>query len=369
MDVINRSLPEILRSNAGEPVLTAEQWERARRPEIVGLFREYVYGVEPLQRPEGLRFTVETTDDMMDGTAIRKQVAIEFTGPGGTGTIELLLFVPKNAQKLSPAFLLINNRGKQHASSDRTEKSPFWPAELLVSQGYAAAIFQVEDVDPDFDDGFLNGVHGIFDAAGNGARPGNAWGTIAAWAWGASRALDYLETDELIDSSKIAVVGHSRGGKTALWAGALDKRFAMVVSNNSGCTGAAISRGKKGETVKDINTKFPHWFSGNYKQYNGREQELPVDQHMLLSLIAPRLLYVTSATEDSWADPEAEFLSSTLVEPVYRLYGHRALDASEFPQPEAPIHGGKAGYHLRTGKHDLTEYDWLCFIHFADDRM
>ncbi|MDF2724515.1 MAG: acetyl xylan esterase, partial [Paenibacillus sp.] len=300
------AVPDILRMQDGAPVTTKEQWEQARRPEIVSLFRQHVYGTEPVQRPEGLSFTVETTDGMMGGTARRKRVRIQYDAPRGKGEFELLLFVPQQATKPSPAFLMINNRGKQHADREAEGMTQFWSAELIVSLGYAAAIFQVGDIDPDNYDDFRDGVHGLFDPErGEGeARPGDAWGTIAAWAWGASRAMDYLVSDEQIDSGKVAVVGHSRGGKTALWAGALDERFAMVVSNNSGCTGAAVSRGKQGETVKAINTKFPHWFAGNYSLYNDREEELPVDQHMLLASIAPRLLYVASATEDAWADPQ-----------------------------------------------------------------
>jgi hypothetical protein len=279
--------------------------------------------------------------------------------------IRLLLFVPSGMDRPVPALLLLNNRGVAQMDPERGMKSPFWPAELIVSRGYAAAVIDNDDADPDYDDGFRNGVHGIFDRF-QGRRPADAWGTIAAWAWGASRVMDYFETDSDIDAAKTAVVGHSRSGKAALWAGAVDERFAMVVSNNSGSTGAAIARGKIGETIKDINERFPHWFNENYKAFNEREAELPVDQHMLLSLIAPRLLYVASATQDEWADPVSEFLALVHAGPVYRLFGYETIGIEQFPPPDSPIYVDRMGYHLRTGEHDLTEYDWNCFMDFAD---
>jgi dienelactone hydrolase len=368
MDNRLATLPDLLMCNNGIQVTTAADWIRKRRPEILELFRTHVYGREP--QPLSVRFHVAEEKGYMGGKATRKKVDITFTGPYGKGVIPLLLFVPNaiESDKPAPVFLLINNRDNDYLDLDQEEQDEFWPAKAIVDRGYAAAVFHVKDVDPDEHDGFRNGVHGIFEAPGtpDAPRPSDAWGTIAAWAWGASRVMDYLVTDTDLDANRVAVVGHSRGGKTALWAGALDERFAMIVSNNSGSTGAAISRGKTGETIYHINTRFPHWFAENYKTYNDRENELPVDQHMLLSLIAPRCVYVSSATEDNWADPQSEFLSLKLAEPAYQLLSAPGLGTHSFPQPETPIHGEKLGYHLRTGEHDLKEYDWHCFMDFAD---
>ncbi|GGH79937.1 hypothetical protein JOD43_002284 [Pullulanibacillus pueri] len=357
MDERIASLPEVLETLDGEKVTSAEQWQQKRRPEIFKCFREHVFGREPC--PDRLSFHM-ISEEQLKETIKSKKVRLTYVGPGGEGTFNVHLLIPCQSRQPVPAFLLIN-----HQTPESPLSTSFWPTDEIVSRGYAAIVIHVQEIDPDFDDGFKNGVHALFDAPGE-PRPKNAWGTLAAWAWGASRVMDYLETDPDIDQHRVAVVGHSRGGKTALWAGAVDQRFKMVVSNNSGCTGAALSRGKKGETIKAINTRFPHWFAENYKAFNDKEYDMPFDQHMLLSLIAPRLLYVTSATEDDWSDPESEFLSLLLTSPVYQLFGLKGLGESPYPSPEEPIIGEHVGYHLRTGQHDLVEYDWKCFLDFAD---
>jgi hypothetical protein len=361
-------LPDVLLTQSGERVTTSAAWQTVRRPEVVELFRKHVYGRAPVGRPADLQFeTVDSAADAMGGKATRKQVKITWRGPGGEGAMRLVLFTPNDAKKPAPCFLLICNRpAAANIDPTREVKSPFWPAEEIVARGYAAAAFFNGDVAPDKEDGFKSGVYPIYDAA---PRPADAWGAIAAWAWGASRALDYLVTDPAIDGQRVAVVGHSRGGKTALWAGAEDERFAMVVSNDSGCTGAALARGKTGEHIRDINHSFPHWFDQNYKAFDGREEALPLDQHMLAALIAPRLLYIASASEDTWADPKSEFLSGVHASPVFRLFGVEGFSSVTMPPPETPLHDGHIGYHLRAGKHNLTEYDWGRFMDFADKHL
>lgn len=362
------ALPEALITQSGQKVDSPELWITKRRAEILDLFRDNVYGRMPQMNPSQLTFEVTNLPaGNLAGKAKVKQVRIVFRGPGGEGAISLKLCVPASAKGPAPCFLLICNRGPGNLDLTRQTKSPFWPVESLLARGYAAAAFCYTDVAPDTADSWSQGVFRILGPAD--PRPANAWGTIAAWAWGASRAMDYLQTDPDIDPKRVAVVGHSRGGKTALWAGAEDERFAMVVSNESGSTGAALARDKQGERISDINRVFPHWFCTNYKRYNGREQDLPVDQHMLLALIAPRLLYVASATEDAWSDPRNEFRAAVYAEPVYRLFGLEGLTVHTMPKPEEPVQAGCIGYHLRTGKHNLTEYDWARFMDFADRHL
>jgi pimeloyl-ACP methyl ester carboxylesterase len=226
-------------------------------------------------------------------------------------------------------------------------------------------VLRLQDIDEDYDDEHRGGVHGVFGRPNGDA----SWGTIAAWAWGASRVLDVVsDIVPEIDANRIAVVGHSRGGKTALWAAATDSRFAMAVSNNSGCAGAALSRGAKGETVGEINVGFPHWFSTNYRRYGKDPYKLPIDQHQLLGLIAPRLLYVASATEDAWADPQGEWLSTLSAGSAWKD-PEMSVGWDAKLNPDQPVHAGRVGYHLRTGRHSLTRKDWEFFSDFAAERL
>lgn len=386
-DVPDYSLPDPLVMADGTKVTDTTQWP-ARRAEILDLFRTHVYGRAP-DRPEEMTFEVFDRDDAaLGGKAVRRQVAVRFTGSGDGPRMDLLLYLPAGAKGPVPTFLLLNFQGNHAVCEDpgirlatswmragkgvadhrATEKArgvaaKRFPIPLILSRGYALATAYYGDIDPDYHDGFTNGVHGALGSPGT--RGEDAWGSIAAWAWGLARALDYLQTDKGVDAKRVAVLGHSRLGKTALWAGARDPRFAIVISNDSGCGGAALSRRALGETVHRINKTFPHWFCGNFKRYNGKEGDLPVDQHMLIALMAPRPVYVASADKDLWADPRGEFLACKHADPVYKLLATEGLPTDAMPPLDTPV-SGRIGYHVRTGGHDLTEQDWRQYLDFAD---
>jgi hypothetical protein len=359
------TLPELLKTNNGDTVTTKQQWEKIRRPEILKLFEDNVYGQMPKDF-DSIHFTATNENDTaMNGRANLKKVTIKVFRNNQSVAIHLVLFIPKQ-NKPAPVFLLINNRGKDLTDGTRQTKSEFWPAEMVVDSGYAIATFHVSDLAPDHKDSFMNGVLRLYPEqlkAENGMR------AIGAWAWGASRAMDYFEKDSDINAKKVTIVGHSRGGKASLWASAQDDRFAVCVTNNSGNTGAALSRRQFGETVAVINTAFPHWFTPNYKKYNNNENALPVDQHMLIALTTPRPLYATNASKDLWADPTGTYLSLKHAEKVYALYGYRAGLPAQSPGINLPVSSSSLAYHNREGVHDMTLYDWRKFVEFASTQF
>ena len=361
-----------------------KEWRKVHRPAIYNFFLTEVYGRQPEQKLPIRYEMLEQSDKALGGKATRKQIAIHVGE--SQNPILLLIYQPNNARKAVPAFVAMNFKGNHQINVDpeiiisqnapkgkelgsdpaRGAATSRWPLEMIVDAGYAVATIYRGDVDPDFDDGFQNGIHPLFYRDGQSKPAADEWGTISAWAWGLSRVMDYIEKDKSIDQKRVAVVGHSRLGKTALWTAALDERFAISISNDSGCGGAALSIRKMGETVAKINKSFPHWFCDNYNKYSDNEEALKVDQQGLIALIAPRPVYVASAELDAWADPEGEFLSALNASPVYELYGRKGLAIDKMPALSTPSQEGDVAYHIRPGKHDITSYDWSQYIRFAN---
>lgn len=391
--VPNYTLPDPLKDQDGKAIADPADWNLKRRKEILSLFEKHVYGKVPEGfSPELVFETHESDASALGGKATRRQVSIRLKNDPDMHSIDVLMYIPNHREGPAPAFAGLSFYGNPTIHPDRairmtdkwmranddfkvqnnrlTEASrgvraSRWPVEKIIDRGYALITAYYGDLDPDMYHAHEHGIYKIAYKDGQARPAPDEWGSIAVWAWGLSRIMDYLELDRDIDHDKVAVMGHSRIGKTALWAGATDDRFSIVISNNSGCGGAALSRRKFGETVAVINTSFPHWFCDNFNSFNKREDELPVDQHMLLSLIAPRPLYVASALEDRWADPKGEFLSAYHASRVYELLGYEGLPVDAMPSVNQPVMG-TIGYHIREGKHDVTDYDWEQYMNFAD---
>ncbi len=361
----NYQLPELLITESGETVTTSTQWERVRRPEIIKLFEDHVYGQVP-KHFDNIEFRIINQDKKaMNGRATLKEVAITVFRNQKSVTINLVMFTPNRIKRPVPVFLVINHRGIKTMDVTRQNKDGFWPAEEVIEAGYGIAGFDVIDVSPDdtvkYTEGILEQLYPEQLNMNNGMRG------LGAWGWGASRVIDYFEKDKSTDASKIIAVGHSRGGKASLWFGAQDERVAITVSNESGNSGAAISRRNFGETIERITNRFPYWFTPNYKKYAGNEDNLPIDQHMLIALIAPRAVYIASAAEDLWADPKGQYLALREAQAVFDLYGFNTNLPAEMPETNKQIIRSHVGFHNREGKHNMTPYDWQQFIRFANE--
>ena len=390
------TLPDPLIGADGSRVTDRTKWMSSRRGEILEAFRDLMYGHTPELQTEMHAELVETREDAIGGLATRSVIRLQFFADPQAPTIDLMLYTPNGVDKPVPIFLGLSFCGNASVEADpsipltegwmrplptsavvnnratealRGINASRWPIALAIKQGFGVATFYYGDVEPDHIDGWQDGIRGYaLKLAGRTTRSPDEWGALGAWAWGLSRAMDYLETNTTVDANRVTVFGHSRLGKAALWAGAQDDRFSLVISNNSGEGGASLARRNFGENIA-FSIAHASWrYCDRFRDYIDRERELPFDQHMLLALIAPRPIYVCSATEDLLADPRGEFLSAVHVEPVFQLFGRRGLATAQWPAPEKPI-GDRVGYHLRTGKHDITDYDWRQFLEFANRHL
>ncbi len=362
-------LPDVLKAADGTRIATREQWERIRRPELLKLFQTREYGIRPVERPADLAFTPLGEDRIMvDGRALRKRVTISCTGPEGPFSFSATAFIPKASAPVGAFILICNRNPDENIDPERKVKSEFWPVEEIVARGYAAVSFWNGDVARDDRVGCM--TTGVFRAwCRAGARTSQSWGALSAWAWGASRVLDWLETIPQVDARHVAVVGHSRGGKTALLAGVTDQRFAMACVNDSGCSGAKLNHVilPKSEPISRITKVFPHWFCLDYAACSDRETELDFDQHEMVAMMAPRAVAIASASKDLWAGPQGEYLSAVHASPVWELYGLKGLVAEDgFPAAGQACQKGRISYHLREGKHNLVLEDWQRYMDFAD---
>lgn len=365
-EVVTHPLPDPLRRADGDRITRASEWEGGLRAEVLATFEREIYGRTP---ETGVTMTAEVREDVVTGRLRRKQVRLTFRSELGRATADLLLYAPATAAGRVPVFLGLNTGGNWTVAPDegifaaegrqRGRHERRWPIDFVTGQGCAVATIGCDDFFPDKDlASYARSVQRLFPADQRGPGPAQ-WGAIATWAWGLSRALDYLVTDPVVDPARVAVIGHSRLGKASLWAGARDPRFALVIANNSGCGGAALSKRIAGETVRAINAQFPHWFCGNFRAYDGREEALPVDQHQLIALVAPRAVAVGSASLDAWADPVGERMGLELAGPVFALFGAPPLGAP------AGTPGRRLHYHVREGEHDILLEDWRQYLRFA----
>lgn len=381
-------LPDPLVMFNGERIANKQQWIDKRRPELKALFQHYMYGYLP--PPAKIKAKVEHEDaKAFGGKATLREVAIS-VGPPDTPAIHLLLVIPNHRKGPAPVFVGINFCGnyamvddpaihlptvwiypgagvKDHRATEagRGKQADVWALEQSIDRGYAVATFYNGDIDPDEKE-VRAGIQPYLRKQ-QGKRGPHDWGTIAAWAWGVHRVIDYVSDRQDLDKNRIAVVGHSRLGKTALLAAALDERIALAIPHQAGCGGTAPSRtdNPKAESVKRINSSFPHWFDDTFKQFNDRTDKLPFDQHCLIALMAPRPVLLSNAVEDQWANPNGQFRMLQAADPVYRLFDVGGLDVKRMP-PMGKLIDSKLGYYIRAGKHSMTKDDWKIFLDFAD---
>ena len=358
-------IPEILTTVSGERVTTVEEWEQFRKEEIAGLFCDHVYGRREIERPGDERFDV-VGESVVCGMK-KRDIRCAF----GDYSFPFALYLPMEIGSPCPAFVYVMHENLENhfvlrENGNMISEDPLshLPLKDITDRGYAVAVMPTRDIYREWTVG-ANYKHGVFTAVKNSkGRDKHSWASISAWAWGVSRIVDYLEEIPEVDAGKIASIGHSRSGKAALYAAATDERILLGVPNNSGCMGAALLRGKKGEHAVDINIS--DWFCEKFREYNDKEHLLPVDQHMLLAMMAPRYLYICCSVLDEWADPDAELLAARLASEVFELYGVKGLSAPDAPVLNEVYQDGHIAYHVKSGDHSHTEFDWDNVLDYFD---
>ena len=382
------ALPDPLICQNGTRVTNARMWREQRRPELLHLFENEEYGKTLVDRPGNLKFVLRgEKPDARGGTATRLRVGVLFEGREEGRQMELLIYLPNNVKGPVPMFLGFNFDGNYTTTDEPDLPLPkhyamglyanrlvknipteagrgihksMWQYDLALARGYGVVTAGYGEVEPDADSRWKKGPRGL------GPEPGaKDWGCIGAWAWAYSRALDYLETNPRVDAKRVALIGFSRLGKTAMWAGAQDERFALLVSNNSGAGGVALHKRIFGETVANLTGNLGRWFCPDFRQYATNETALPIDQHELVALIAPRPVLIVSGTGDLWSDPKGEFLGGLGADPVYRLLGTDGLAKKEWPAPGQLV-DSRIGYFMHAGRHDVTLEDWQAMVTYAD---
>ncbi len=388
-----KELPDPLVMFDGTPVTSVDQWRKERRPELISLFENYMYGYSP-PAPENFSYTVDYTDNTKYGGKATLKLATLRFGPPGTPEVSMMIVLPNKGRKPSPVFLGLNfpgnhttagfpeipltkawvndrwTEGENNMAHDdqRGIREWRWPYEILIDRGYAVATIYAGEISPDYNGGFTEGVHRGYFSEGQ-VKPGpNEWAVVAAWAWGLQRGVDYIMDDDDLDNNGIIVIGHSRLGKAAMVAGAFDERIDIIIPSQAGCGGTSPNRFNVGESVERINSSFPHWFNDNFKLFGNQVEKLPFDQHSLISLAAPRPVLLTNATGDEWADPEGQFNMLVAATPVYELHDSEGINTTVFPG-ENKLIDSKLGYFIRPGKHDMTETEWRVWMEFCDKHL
>ena len=365
--------PPILVSAEGKAITTPEQWFNIRRPQIMALFGNLVYGVVPVpESPIKTTYEVVKIDKaFMGGKATRKDVRIRFENARGSADLTSLVFTPNDAKAPVPAFLLHSFANTKDDGHDASPDKPGFtrnglPLGEFFQRGFGFVVLSQGALVRHNEVEFQTGIHPLFYRAGQSFPKANEWGVIAAVSWSASRVMDYLETDHDIDAKRIAAMGHSKMGKATLWTCAQDQRFALAILAQSGCGGAALWKRNFGENMEKMVTRFPYWLCRNAAKFSRNEEDLPVDQHMLIACIAPRPVYVASGEDDLWADPRSEYQSAYHAGELYRLLGKKGLTSETSPPVGEAILQSDVGYHNRPGGHSVEMFDWLKFIEFAE---